>query len=87
MAWYFKGFGLGGETRRALGLVSSFADLDEIFLRLDASELFPVGEIGTPRGRQGTPRERVTVPYGWLDSQCLDDSVDLADAESDASGG
>jgi nifR3 family TIM-barrel protein len=87
MAWYFKGFGLGGETRRALGLVSSFADLDEIFLRLDASELFPVGEIGTPRGRQGTPRERVTVPYGWMDSQCLDDSVDLADAESDASGG
>lgn len=87
MAWYFKGFGLGGETRRALGLVSSFAELDAIFARLDASAQFPVAEVGTPRGRQGTPRERVTVPYGWLDSQCLDESVDLADAESDVSGG
>lgn len=87
MAWYFKGFGLGGETRRALGLVSSFAELDAIFARLDASAQFPIAEVGTPRGRQGTPRERVTVPYGWLDSQCLDESVDLADAESDVSGG
>lgn len=87
MAWYFKGFGLGGETRRALGMVSSFAELDEIFSRLDAFEPFPVAEVGTPRGRQGTPRDRVTVPYGWLDSQCLDSSVDLADAECDASGG
>jgi len=43
--------------------------------------------VGTPRGRQGSPRERVTVPYGWLDSTLLDASVDLADAECDASGG
>jgi nifR3 family TIM-barrel protein len=87
MAWYFKGFGLGGELRHELGMVSSFAELDEKFSHLDAATPFPVGEVGTPRGRQGSPRERVTVPYGWLDSTLLDDSVDLADAECDASGG
>ncbi len=87
MAWYFKGFGVGGETRRALGMVSSFAELDDLFATLDVSEPFPGHEIGTPRGRQGTPRERVTVPYGWLDSRCLDADTDLSDAESDVSGG
>jgi len=87
MAWYFKGFGLGGELRHELGMVSSFAELDEKFSHLDADTPFPVGEVGTARGRQGSPRERVTVPYGWLDSTLLDDSVDLADAESDVSGG
>src|SRR5664279_2883868 len=87
MAWYFKGFGLGGELRHALGMVSSFAELDDLFVRLDPETPFPIGEVGTPRGRQGSPRERVTVPYGWLDSMLLDASVDLSDAESDVSGG
>ena len=32
------------------------------------------------------PRERVVLPYGWLDSPCLGDE-DIADAESDVSGG
>src|SRR5674476_1119156 len=71
MAWYFKGFGLGGELRYELGMVSSFAELDDKFSHLDADTPFPVGEVGTPRGRQGSPRERVTVPYGWLDSTLL----------------
>ena len=44
------------------------------------------GELGTPRGRQGTPREKVVLPYGWLDSTEIGDA-DLAEAESDASGG
>ncbi|MHB1008463.1 MAG: tRNA dihydrouridine synthase DusB [Propionibacteriaceae bacterium] len=87
MTWYFKGFGLGGELRHALGMVSSFVELDDLFARLDPGTPFPTGEVGTPRGRQGSPRERVTVPYGWLESRVLDDSVDLADAESDVSGG
>jgi nifR3 family TIM-barrel protein len=87
MSWYFKGFGLGGELRHALGMVSSFRELDDLFAGLDPGETFPVGEVGTPRGRQGTPRDRVTVPYGWLDSMVLDASVDLSDAESDVSGG
>lgn len=87
MAWYFKGFGLGGELRYALGMVSSFAELDILFGRLDPDVPFPIKEVGSARGRQGTPRGRVTVPYGWLDSPLLDEAVDLSDAESDASGG
>ena len=86
MAWYFKGFRIGGETRHALGLVSSLAGLDAQLARLDPDEPFPAGALGEPRGRQGTPRAHVVCPYGWLDSQTLGDA-DLSAAESDVSGG
>lgn len=86
MAWYFKGFPVGGETRRALAMVSSFAELDALLATLDAQAPFPAAELGRPRGRQGSPRAKVTMPYGWLDdaSGC---ELDLAEAELDASGG
>ena len=87
MAWYFKGFPVGGETRRALGMVSSLAELDGLLSSLDPAVPFPVTELGTPRGRQGTPRGRVVLPYGWLDSTSLDDGADLSAAEVDVSGG
>ena len=86
MAWYFKGFPVGGDVRRSLALVSSLTELDAQLVRLDPAVPYPVAELGTPRGRQGTPRERVTVPTGWLDSREIGD-VDLSDAESDVSGG
>jgi nifR3 family TIM-barrel protein len=66
VAWYLKGFRAGGELRRSLGLVSSLATLEELLSRLDPGEPFPVLELGTPRGRQGSPR-RVVLPQGWLD--------------------
>ena len=86
MAWYFKGFRVGGDIRAALGLVSSLADLDAQLARLDHDQPFPKAELGSPRGRQGTPRAHVVCPYGWLDSQTLGDA-DLASAEDDVSGG
>jgi len=86
MAWYFKGFPVGGELRRALAMVSSLGELDDLLARLDAEAPFPAAELGTPRGRQGTPRDRVVLPYGWLDSPLLGEA-DLSAAESDASGG
>lgn len=86
MAWYFKGFPVGGDLRRSLAMVSTLAELDELLAQLDREVPFPVAELGAPRGRQGTPRERVTVPYGWLDSTELGDE-DITAAESDASGG
>lgn len=67
VSWYLKGFSAGGEMRRSLGLVDSLAALDDLLSRLDPDEPFPVGELGTPRGRQGSPRERVVLPDGWLD--------------------
>ena len=67
VTWYLKGFAAGGQMRRSLGLVSTLADLDMLLADLDPTEPFPVGELGTPRGRQGSPRSRVVLPEGWLD--------------------
>ena len=86
MAWYFKGFPVGGEIRRGLGLVSSFADLDRQLEQLDPDEPFPVTELGSPRGRQGSPRSKVVLPEGWLDDRS-GLVLDLAAAEIGTSGG
>jgi nifR3 family TIM-barrel protein len=67
VTWYLKGFAAGGEMRRSLGLVNTLADLDRLLAELDPTEPFPVAELGTPRGRQGSPRDRVVVPEGWYD--------------------
>ncbi|KAA1372442.1 tRNA dihydrouridine synthase DusB [Aeromicrobium fastidiosum] len=85
IAWYLKGFAAGSEVRHQLGMVSSFAALDELLGRLDPTEAYPVGELGTPRGRQGTPK-RVVVPDGWLDSRLVDQPLDPL-AEDATSGG
>ncbi|MFV0451659.1 MAG: tRNA dihydrouridine synthase DusB [Propioniciclava sp.] len=86
MAWYFKGFGVGGQTRRALATVASLAQLDALLATLDAEEPFPAGELGQPRGRRGTPRAHVALPDGWLASTTLGDE-DLSAAEQGISGG
>ena len=85
MAWYFKGFGLGGDLRRSLGLVSSLAHLEELLAQVNPDEPFPRGQLSSPRGRQGSPRTKVTMPYGWLDSRTLDQ--DLGVDDMDVNGG
>jgi nifR3 family TIM-barrel protein len=67
VSWYLKGFRAGGSLRHSLALVDSLAALDVLLGDLDPDEPFPVSELGTPRGRQGSPRERVVLPEGWLD--------------------
>jgi nifR3 family TIM-barrel protein len=67
VTWYLKGFAAGGRMRQSLGLVSSLSDLDRLLADLDPEEPFPVAELGSPRGRQGSPRHRVVLPEGWLD--------------------
>ncbi len=67
VSWYLKGFRAGGPLRHALALVESLAGLDVLLAELDQHEPFPVAELGTPRGRQGSPRRRVVLPEGWLD--------------------
>jgi nifR3 family TIM-barrel protein len=66
IAWYLRGFAAGGELRNNLALVSSLAALDDLLAHLDPAEPFPVATLGTPRGRQGSPR-RVVLPEGWLE--------------------
>ena len=86
IAWYLKGFPVGGELRHALGMVSTLAELDVLLAQLDTAAPFPVAELGRPRGRQGSPRGKVTMPWGWLDDRCGLD-LDLSEAELDTSGG
>jgi nifR3 family TIM-barrel protein len=83
IAWYLRGFAAGGELRNSLALVSSLAALDELLDRLDPAEPFPVATLGTPRGRQGSPR-RVVLPDGWLDDT---DGTGCAVTEDMHSGG
>lgn len=67
VTWYLKGFRAGGELRQKLGLVTSLESLGQMLGELDGDEPFPTGELGTPRGRQGSPRAKVVLPEGWLD--------------------
>jgi len=82
MPWYFKGFSLGGDLRSALGLVSSLDGLDDLLARVDASEPFPRHELQSPRGRQGSPRAKVAMPYDWLASRTLGD-VDIPEVSAE----
>jgi len=85
IAWYLKGFRAGGEVRHQLAMISSLAALEELLGRLDPAEAYPVAELGTPRGRQGSPR-RVTLPERWLESRELGAALDVG-AEDVTSGG
>ncbi|WP_019145325.1 tRNA dihydrouridine synthase DusB [Aeromicrobium massiliense] len=85
VAWYLKGFRAGSDVRTRLGTVSSYAALDALLDELDPDEEFPVEVLGTPRGRQGSPR-KVVVPDGWMDSRELRGEIALESAD-EASGG
>ena len=83
IAWYLKGFAVGGETRRALSLVGSLDELDVLLARIP-DQAFPADILGTPRGRSTSAR-KVALPYGWLEDR---DSLAVPEgAELDISGG
>ena len=86
VSWYLKGFRAGGELRHSLALVDSLAALDVLLAVLDPDEPFPVAELGTPRGRQGSPRERVVLPEGWLDD-ADGSSLRLTEETTETTGG
>lgn len=88
VAWYFKGYGVGGDTRRALAAVESLAQMDEFFAGMDGSMPYPGEGAEGPRGRAGSPK-RPILPQGWLESRTSDsiDFGELAEAERDDSGG
>jgi nifR3 family TIM-barrel protein len=88
VAWYFKGYPVGGELRAKLATVESLAQLDDLLGTLDWSMPYPGEGAEGPRGRAGTPKNP-SLPDGWLDSQQLagHDRTTLVDAELDTSGG
>jgi nifR3 family TIM-barrel protein len=83
IAWYLKGFPVGSDLRRRLGLVNSLDELDELLTQLDLEQPFPA-EADGPRGRQGSAG-RVVLPEHWLDDP-EDPSVPFG-AELEHSGG
>ena len=88
MAWYLKGYAVGGDARRGLALVSSLAELRERLDALDLDQPYPGKDAEGQRGRQGSPQQP-HVPYGWLDSRELSDEhrAKLLEAELSVSGG
>ncbi|MTJ66379.1 tRNA dihydrouridine synthase DusB [Nocardia seriolae] len=66
MAWYLMGFPVGSALRRQFATVTSLAQIADLVGQLDPDVPFPEDALG-PRGRQGSPQTKVTLPDGWLD--------------------
>lgn len=88
VAWYFKGYPVGGDLRASLATASSLAEIDDLLATLDADAPYPGAAAEGQRGRAGTPK-RPALPDGWLNSRDLsaEASTAIADAELDHSGG
>lgn len=88
MAWYLKGYTAGSEARKAFGLVSTLAELDERLAALDLDQPYPGEAAEGPRGRAGSARVPV-LPEHWLSSREMDAALRerLHEAELSISGG
>ncbi|GAB2690925.1 tRNA dihydrouridine synthase DusB [Microbacterium marinum] len=88
VAWYFKGYPVGGDLRAKLATASSLTEIDDLLGELDLGAPYPGAAAEGQRGRAGTPK-RPALPDGWLDSREIGHaaSTALADAELDTSGG
>jgi len=88
VAWYFKGYPVGGEFRAALSQVESLAHMDEILGTLDRFQPYPGEEAEGPRGRLGGAKV-CALPENWLQSRELvgDQRKVLQEAELGVSGG
>ena len=88
MAWYFKGYPVGGDIRSQLAQITSLQHLDDLLGQLDWDTPYPGVDAEGQRGRAGTPK-RPALPDKWLLSQELSEAeqATVAHAEIDASGG
>lgn len=71
VAWYFKGYAVGGDLRARLAMVESLAQLDELLATLDWSQPYPGEAAEGQRGRAGSPKVP-SLPDRWLESRELD---------------
>lgn len=88
VAWYFKGYPIGGTLRTRLVTVESMSQLQDLLGQLDQSIGYPGEAAEGPRGRAGSAK-KVHLPQDWLESKDLnDDQRDMIKAaEVDISGG
>lgn len=88
VAWYFKGYAVGGDLRARLATVETLQQLEELLATLDGDQPYPGEGAEGPRGRAGTPK-RPALPDGWLASRDVDHAMrrDISAAEVHNSGG
>jgi hypothetical protein len=88
MAWYLKGIVAGSETRGALSLINSLAELDGLLATIERDQQLSDDIAHSPRGRT-TPDRKVNLPDGWLNSQTMsiDEQETVREAELGVSGG
>jgi nifR3 family TIM-barrel protein len=84
VGWYLTGYPVGGEARRALGLIDSLATLDRLLDDLDPDIILPAASRAIPRGHSAGPK-RVALPDRWLDT--CDDPAPPVGADALVSGG
>src|SRR3954470_1075401 len=82
VAWYFKGYPVGGDLRAGLATVATLQHLDHLLATLDWSQEYPGEAAEGQRGRAGPPK-RPALPDRWLESRDLDgvQRAEVADAE------
>ncbi|UDY35399.1 tRNA dihydrouridine synthase DusB [Dermatobacter hominis] len=87
LAWYLKGYPVGGDVRQRAGHVGSLADLDALLEPLEAmADVMPVADPASIARSHHHALKRVALPDGWLDDP--DEDVLLpAAAEALVSGG
>jgi nifR3 family TIM-barrel protein len=68
IAWYLKGFPVGGDVRRRFMESETIADFEAVMADLDKSATLPVEVLSKPRGRVRYAK-KVHLPYGWLESR------------------
>lgn len=88
VAWYFKGYQVGGEVRSGLAKVSSVEEMDQLLGQLDHAAPYPGSAAEGSRGRAGSTK-RPHLPQGWLESRAMNDEhrAMISHAELDVSGG
>jgi nifR3 family TIM-barrel protein len=88
VAWYFKGYPVGGELRASLATSASLQEIDDLLGTMDREAPYPGEAAEGQRGRAGSPK-RPVLPEGWLGSRSLgiDERCEVAGAELENSGG
>lgn len=88
MAWYFKGYMVGGDLRAELAKVPTLQVLRELLSQLDPEAPYPGTAAEGKRGRAGSPK-RTVLPDGWLASREMsaEHRAMISAAELDISGG
>ncbi|NQX14560.1 tRNA dihydrouridine synthase DusB [Rathayibacter sp. VKM Ac-2857] len=81
VAWYFKGYPVGGDLRARMASVVTLAELDELLATLDPDVPYPGEAAEGQRGRAGSPKTP-SLPDRWLESREL--NADQRDAVSAA---